>query len=188
MGYHLSSLASLPVDDDVDLYIFVVGNGIRSRQQQELRENFLNIAREIGQEAVIVDGFDENLFSREVIAKYFGEKQKGIDILFPALVLSDTHPDHLHSESFKIIISLRRAEEKYGDLPAFFGALVRFAQGSNPDFLRDIGSEESGVTTLLEKANKIFTLQPNFIGIGVNINAAIEIWLDRMRGVRVGNG
>ncbi|MBB3392809.1 hypothetical protein FHT82_005598 [Rhizobium sp. BK275] len=188
MGYHLSSLASLPIDDDVDLYIFIVGNGIRSRQQEELRGNFLNIAREIGQDAVIVDGFDENLFSKEVISRYFGENQEGLEDLFPALVLTDTHPDHLHLESFKIIISLRRAEQKYGDLAAFFSALVRFAQGRNPDFLRDVGREESDVATLLERANRIFMLQPNFIGIGVNINAAIEIWLNRMRGVRVGNG
>ena len=51
MGYELHSLASLPVNDEVTIYIFVIDGNWKSGRFQVLEDNFRNIAREIGADA-----------------------------------------------------------------------------------------------------------------------------------------
>ena len=44
MGYMLSSLAKLPLDSDIDLYIFVINGGWRGGAQDLIEQNFARLA------------------------------------------------------------------------------------------------------------------------------------------------
>ncbi len=52
MAYMLSSLAELPVDSDVNFYIFVINGGWSGGTSEIIERNFARIAQEIGPNAV----------------------------------------------------------------------------------------------------------------------------------------
>ena len=58
MGYMLNTLGNLPIDDDINLYIFVVNGGWSGGLYDVIESNFSNIAQRIGKNAVIVKGLD----------------------------------------------------------------------------------------------------------------------------------
>ncbi len=93
MGYMLSSLAELPIDNTVGFYIFAVApHGWKSGLYDVVENNFTNIARAIGQEAVIVKGLNEDLFGDEVCKTYLGEHYSILLDDLPALLITNTHP------------------------------------------------------------------------------------------------
>ena len=53
MGYLLNSLSNLPIDESVTLYIFVIDGTWDTEHTAALRRNFHQIARAIGNNAVI---------------------------------------------------------------------------------------------------------------------------------------
>jgi hypothetical protein len=179
MGYHLSSLATLPIQDDIDLYFFVVGEGLASAEGDELQRNFLNIARQIGKNAVIAQGLDENLWSKELMTKYFGVGAMDFFHLLPAILVTDAHPDDLTADSLRIVVPLRAAKQKYGDLPSFFRAMIMFARRENPDFIKAISENRNTLADVVGKANEILLLEPNVAGVGVNLNAAVKRWVQQ---------
>lgn len=176
MGYQLSGLSSLPIDDDVNLYIFVLGDGFQSAEYHAVQENFAPIASQIGEHAVLAQGFDIKKWTGELKSKYLG---KGAWGMLPALLLTDTHPDRLRPDSLRMVIPLNTAVEKYGSLTAFFAALTAFARGERPDFLKDFA--ENKFLDAVKHANDVIVLQPNVMGFGINLNNAVGKWIERRR-------
>jgi hypothetical protein len=72
MGYVLNQLANLPVDDNVNFYIFVVNGQYREPLYEMVQQNFMEIARSIGNHAIIAVGTDEKQFTTAVAEKYLG--------------------------------------------------------------------------------------------------------------------
>ena len=69
MGYALSSLGNLPVQDEITLYVFIVGTGWKSDAYRDLEENFMELARRIGPAAVLAKGFEPESWSSQVCEK-----------------------------------------------------------------------------------------------------------------------
>ncbi len=169
MGYALSSLGNLPVQEDVSLYIFVVGGAWRDEAYEAIQRNFMELARRIGPAAVIAKGFEPQMWSSQVCDRYLGKSFEVLYDVFPALLLTDAHPDRLSEKSMRLLIPLRDAERRFGGMPAFFEALSEFARTRSTDFLKRFEDKP----TLGAKAWSVLELKPNFFGFGVNIKELV---------------
>jgi hypothetical protein len=177
MGYMLSSLAELPVDDTVGFYIFAVApHGWEGGLYDVVENNFSKIARAIGQDAVIVKGLNEELFSEQVCKTYLGKHYSNLLDDLPALLITNTHPEQTTEETSKLFVPLRRAEEKFGSVDAFLSRLIRFVRDGDQSFL-DLFQREDD---LIREGANMLELKPNFCRIDININAIID-WLIKRR-------
>ena len=170
MGYQLTSLGNLPIENDVDLYIFVVNGNWHGGRYEILEKNFSNIAQQIGARSVIAKGFEENLWSTEICRKYLGKSYDDLFKHLPALLLTDSHPDRIREDSLRLLIPLRNAEERFGDLESFFRSLSKFAKFGNSEFLDNFSDQRDWKRA----GNDIIDLKPNFFGIGINLNEFIR--------------
>lgn len=170
MGYDISSLCRLPIDDAVEYYVFDIGGGWKGDTHEAFTRNFRILAERFGPEAVLVRGFTPAHITDEVIERYFGPHGKDLGHLMPALLITDSHPDHLTEDSLRLVISLRHAETEFGNLEAFLDALVLFVRDGDETLLKRFSEREKR----FDAANEIIDLKPNFFGVGININALIE--------------
>lgn len=170
MGYALSSLGNLPVQDSISLYIFVVGTGWKGDPAYEaIEQNFMELAQRIGPTAVIAKGFEPEMWSDQVCKRYLGKGVETMYDVFPALLLTDAHPEQLAEASLRLLVPLRKAEERFGGVPAFFDALIDFAKTRNPVFLTRFEEKPS----LSARAWSVLELKPNFFGFGVNLKELV---------------
>lgn len=165
MGYMLTSLGNLPVQDDISLYIFVVNGRWRGEFNDLIEKNFGALAKQIGPNSVIAKGFDPEAWSDQVCSKYLGKDTKTMIDVLPALLLTDAHPDRLTNKSLRLLVPLRDAEKRFGGVETFFAALSDFAKSRDPAFLARFEDQES----LKSKAWSILELKPNFFGFGINL-------------------
>jgi hypothetical protein len=93
----------------------------------------------------------------------------------PALLITNDHPDDLKVDSLRLIVPLQHAENHFGNWHQFFESLAQFVRGENDDFARRF--EDTG--DLLDASNKVVMLQPNFFGLGLNINELLDRWRAR---------
>jgi hypothetical protein len=131
MGYLVNKLANLPVDNDVDWYIFVVREVFRDKYTKAIEDNFYNIARSIGDRAIIVDGLDQQQWAEEVAERYLGQDWWRYQRSFPALIISDSHPDEIRADTFRMFVPLATVEERFGGWSQFFRALTDFVLRKN---------------------------------------------------------
>ena len=73
MGYALSNLGNLPIQDEIDLYIFVVGSSWKDETYEAIENNFMELARRIGPKAVIAKGFEPEAWSSQICDRYLGK-------------------------------------------------------------------------------------------------------------------
>ena len=177
MGYMLSSLAELPVDNTVGFYVFSVAHrGWQGGLSDIIDRNFTEIARAIGQDSVIVKGLQEELFSEEVCRTYLGRHYSVLLSEMPALLITNAHPSNVTESTFKLFTPLKRAEEKFGSIDAFLSRLVLFVRDRDQTFLDLFQREED----FARDGANMLELKPNFCGIGININAILD-WLLKRR-------
>src|SRR5687768_13152510 len=114
MGYMLTDLAHLPLDEDVTLYIFVLDNSWGGYDSERLRQNFPKLAAAIGKHAVIVSGLNEERWPGEIAQRYLGKHHQDLAHLLPALLLSDAHPNNLREKSMRLLVPLDDAKDRFG--------------------------------------------------------------------------
>jgi len=169
MGYALSSLGNLPVQNNISIYIFVINGGWRGGMHDIIEKNFMELARRIGPNAVIAKGFNPEIWSDEVCGKYLGKSTKTLIDVLPALLLTDKHPDLLDNKSLRLLIPLRDAEKRFGGIEIFFHALTEFALNRDASFLSRFEERSS----LGQKAWSVFELKPHFFGFGINLKELV---------------
>ena len=177
MGYLLKTLGNLPVQDNVNVYIFAIGGSWDGGLIGVINKNYLKIADAIGEDAIIVRGFNEEFFGEEVAQKYFGFSTRDDRIwnLLPSILVTDTHPDQLNDNSLKILFPLEQIETNFASIDQFLSQLVAFAKNGDEKFLQSIKETNS----FLEVANEVVSLQPNFFGFGINLNNLINRFIGR---------
>jgi hypothetical protein len=173
MGYMVKSLASLPVNDGIDLYIFTINGNFIGGDYELVTKNFEYLAMKFGDSAAIVKGFDE-YFSDELSRRYLGKGMEELWDVLPALLITDAHPEQISDDTLRLLVPLHHVEQKFSSFEIFFKELINFTKTKNPRFLEKFEEKRSWVTDVLN----IVDLKPNFFGIGVNINA----FVDRVRG------
>jgi hypothetical protein len=165
MGYMLSSLGNLPVQNDISFYIFIVNGRWRGQFDDLIERNFSALAKEIGPNSVIAKGFEAEVWSDQVCSKYLGRTTKTMIDVLPALLLTDAHPGSLTERSLRLLVPLRDAEKRFGGLDVFFRALAEFAKTRNPAFLTRFEDRES----FGGKAWSVLELKPSIFGFGINL-------------------
>lgn len=143
MGYILSSLGNLPVQEDISLYIFVVNGRWKGEFNDAIEKNFGALAKQIGPNSVIAKGFDPEGWSDQVCSKYLGKDTKTMKNVLPALLLTDSHPDKLTDKSLRLLVPLRDADKRFGGIETFFAALADFSKSRNPEFLARFEDKET---------------------------------------------
>jgi hypothetical protein len=175
MGYYLNALGNIPLDKEIDFYIFIINGQFRDELYDIIDRNFPNLAASIGSRAVIARGTQPAAFSSDVARKYLGKDHRALFHLIPALLITNAHPNELSDESLRLLVPLREAEKRFEGWSHFFKLLSDFAQGKDDAFLSRFQSEESA----LDVANRVVTLNPTVFGCGINLNAFIDWWRSR---------
>lgn len=174
MGYVLNQLSNLPVDDNINFYIFVINGQYHDPLYDTIQKNFFEIAREIGTNAVVAMGTDRKAFTTSVARKYLGDgnSDSSFTALLPALLITNDHPENLKENSLRLVVPLKHAEANFGNWHSFFDSLAQFVRGENDVFARKFEDKAD----LIDAANRVVMLQPNFFGFGVNVNALLKMW------------
>jgi hypothetical protein len=165
MGYLVNKLASIKIDDDVSIYIFVINGQFRGEYFEVVERHFRDIARNLGDHGVIAQGLNE-FFSDEVCRTYLGRSIETLWDLLPAVLVTDAHPERLTDKSMRIVIPLSKAKEKFGNLDTFFRGLSEFCRNRSETFLARLEQKDDW----FDHVEKVVELKPEFMGISVNIN------------------
>jgi hypothetical protein len=189
MGLTLHSLGELPVEARRSYYIYLLDYGWDEPFGQTLRDNFDKMAALASRtDAVVIRGVGSRHFEDEVLSWHHINGQPGDEIL-PAILITTRHPrDFRNSQSYDCDRS---------SYPADRMAFIR---------LREVCRSPTDVVDLLEKIfrdirhKKALTdfqvarelsrgkkgaivdaliLEPNFAGIGVNLNYILNFLLGR---------
>jgi hypothetical protein len=167
MGYHLNALANLPIDGDVNFYVFVINGQYQEPLYEIVQRNFTNIARSIGSNAVIAQGLDPCHFTDEVAERYLGRGSRDYFQFLPALLITNAHPEQVTKDTIRLFVPLREAEERFGGWPQFFKMLADFVQGTSGEFIDKFRQKEDW----FKDANNIVEMKPGLFGFAVNLNA-----------------
>lgn len=172
MGYKLSSLVRLPLEDDIEMYVFSIGDGLWNGGLHEVvHKNFDILAREIGPNAIIVEALRAE-FHGEVVEKYLGKHYHELKNVMPALLITDSHPDNLTGESLRILIPLGDVHQHYPVVDQFLSDLAAFARGESDGLLKRL---EEGVGPLEATAEIVRVSLPVVPGfVAVNLNHAVK--------------
>lgn len=178
MGYILNQLGNLAVDDTVKKYIYIAKPSYQDDLSEQITRNFFEIAKEIGDNAVILAGTHPNLWLDQVGTTYFGKDWPLYEDLMPALIITDSHPEEVTAESERIVIPLARIDDMYDkNWSRFFVLLTEYARGENTRLKDRLQS----ATDAFDKANKIISIKPSFLGISINFNEIISSIIEDAR-------
>ena len=172
MGYYLNELANLPVDENINFYIFVVNGQFREQLYQTVQDNFATIAHSIGSQAVVAAGTDPKAFSSDVARTYFGTDDREYLEMLPAMLITNTHPAKLTKDSARLFVPLRDAEERFGGWAQFFSLLSEYVRGESDEFVKRFERRED----LIAAGNKVISFRPGILGFSVNVNELIDRW------------
>jgi len=140
MGYYLTKLTNLPIEEDIDIYIFIINEySWKGGLLESIQNNFKKLADSIGPRAIIIEGTSKRFYG-EVVEKYLGSNYEKLKSLLPALLITDTHPEKLTEESLRVIIPLREVDSQYEIIDNFLCDLVALARGENDNLLRTLES------------------------------------------------
>jgi hypothetical protein len=176
MGYHLNTLMNLPVDEDVQFYIFLVKEPYNDEDSKKVLDNFKEIAKGLGDHAVIAQGLAEESFPDEVLRAYMGENMGRYAHMLPALLVTNDHPEQVKASTLRLFVPLATVEKRYGTWATFFRLVKNFVTGKDDEFL--VKFNDHGTAIDLNKAIGIkIPLGP----ISVNLNEFIEWWSKRRK-------
>lgn len=168
MGYKLSSLVKLPVDDTVSLYVFSIGDDLWNGGLGEIvHKNFDNIAREIGGDAIIVGALSEH-FHGEVVETYLGVHYQILQNELPALLITDAHPNSLTEKSMRVLIPLHKAHQVYPRIDYFLSDLAAFARGDSNELLVVLENGLGAKEALDDIVKFNIPLIPGIISVNLN--------------------
>ncbi|MGI3042316.1 hypothetical protein ACRTDM_11265 [Shewanella algae] len=177
MGYRVSSLKKTPKVPGIELYVFVVGDlEWNSGFAQKIMDNFNLIARRLGEKGAIVaphDGLDLSDELSENVNQLACKDKDILDFLKngyrngAGLLLMSSHPDELTQDDLVMYSTIELLEHKFGSLEIFFAELYEFSNSKNEGFKNKFAEPKRG---FVAEAFKMLDLNPNFCGIGINLN------------------
>ena len=177
MGYVLNALGNLPVDGTVRSYIFVLKPTYNDELTDAVERNFREIAREIGNNAIIAAGLDEKRWLEEVGPTYLGQDWPAYQELLPALLITDSHPDDVANDSKRIFIPLAEVPKRYPTWTAFFRLLVQHVRGESNELLNLLQPKKDAFTVI----DGILKIKPGIFGINIDFNALAGAARDQLK-------
>ena len=193
MGYKISNLANLP-ENHGDFHAFIVGEGT-GPQLDWMHVNFDRLAKEIGPDAVVVQGHDQTLTEDIVALLQRYSNDQTTDFLGEGLILfvSEGHPQTTMKPVFMFPLTL--IDERSDDSVGYMAAVVdRVIRAICSDEFFDLVTKESPnsysmhyggglIFQFLTRLNEIIELKPNIVGFGINFNEIIQAKLESYKRV-----
>jgi hypothetical protein len=180
MAMIASDIATIPTTG-FNWYVLFLEDRYDDPIKIELSSNFLALGQEVGRNALVVRGFDEDTFYSsvyEAVTLYDDEWHQ--KMTRPALLISDTAPRLLLEEPNKlkaaklILIPLSQLRSKGP------GAIVDLLRNlvlalRDEDAVRLLVQLDSdGIKRKWGWLTKYLDLKPSFMGFGINLNAVLE--------------
>jgi hypothetical protein len=134
-----------------------------------IERNFGKIANEIGDNAIIAAGLNEEAFLNEVGQKYLGEDWPLYQNLCPALLITDSHPENITEASKRIFIPLNEVQKYYGNWTTFFRLLVKHARNESDELSSRLQTNSDAFDVL----DQVFKIRPGFMGISIDFNGLV---------------
>ncbi len=193
MGYRISSLLELE-SNLTDWHAILLGYGRNRWIDAWVDSNFNALARDIGKAGVVVAGLDEQLsidvekfferyaetFPQELFSNALScvlsrgalSVTQNRVLVFPLAVGEEVNTDDAASLAGHLVIEIISAIES--------DEVERLAQRLGSQEIELEGGLSVALTTLSDM-NSVIELKPNIAGIGVNLNASIDSFLDKFR-------
>lgn len=190
MGYRVSGLAHVPTNPD-DWHLYVAGT-FTDDEDAWLNNNFNQLAKDIGAKGIIVAGHDADAFTDTVI-KFFEkyrtkptESEPLENQLYQMAFAVVSKGDLLSTRRPAYFVPLSLGEAPIADASRFMSAMISkivnsIAADDVPALMKKLGATEyklkdgsNAFLATLRHLNEVLLLEPNVIGIGVNLNRAIE--------------
>ena len=185
MGFHVSTLHNLPTGS-IRHFVHVIdlSGGLHA---QWIEKNLHILARTFGKDAGLVVG-PQNLtaelyqFLKRNVTD-FGAVEK---LLYSAtcLVISEGHLAHTQSAVYILPLSLPESSPEAHDMIDTLLRMLGDALQTErlEEFVNELGAVQVGLSAVgggvlvctLRRLNAVLELKPNFAGLGLNLNAAIE--------------
>ena len=126
-----------------DWYFFLLQDGLADQLRAEIEDNFDRLGKIVGQDAVVIRGYDQRRFQREVREAYAGMMPKLKEVLPPAIFITDVHPAKLENYDAggggQFMVFPLRAIADRGSMADFLSRLVEAIE--DPDALATLRAE-----------------------------------------------
>lgn len=127
MGYSCTTLGSVRRLGRFEWYIFLLQDGLSDQLRSEIENNFDQLGRSVGEEAVVIRGYDPQRFRREVQEAYAGIYPRLQQIRPPALFVTDLSPARLSDPEAGgrfMIFPLSNFRQDEGSVADFLSSMV----------------------------------------------------------------
>jgi hypothetical protein len=173
MSYGCTTLGSLVRLQQFEWYIFLLQDGLSDQLRTEIETNFDRLGQIVGENAVVIRGYDPQGFRREVHEAYGGMYPRLQEVSPPALFVTDVPPARLGDAKAAgrfIVFPLRGFRREDGSVADFLSSLA--------DALADpeaIAALEQSPPGLFERRwqwlNRYLTMRPAFMGFSADLGA-----------------
>jgi hypothetical protein len=157
----------------VNLYVFVVdqvGAPLSdSVSRRSLKENFLQIAGDLGPTAALIQGSDHEQMTNDLLAvmsesEVVGELVRVGAERHPGLLILGAHPRELGDEDLVLLAPFSRLVSSPDSFERFFSSLADFAHGRGVAFLESFTEFTGRAEAALQSIG-----ESDFIGVGKNL-------------------
>ena len=186
MGLHIHSLGRLPIEIKKDYYVFLLDYGWNEPLGNALKDNFEKMAEMASlNNAVVMKGVQGCHFEDEVLSWYNVNGLKGEEIL-PAILITTVHPGEIKEGGFVsadkkklfsdniIVIPLRDHCKNTTDVAVLINNIFNDIESKkmlkNFTVINELSKGKNGAVV------DSLILQPNFMGIGLNLNKLLEFF------------
>ena len=173
MGYSCTSLGSVKRLNQFEWYIFLLHDGLSDQLRSDIEENFDQLGRNVGEEAVVIRGYDPQRFRREVQEAYAGMYPRLREVRPPALFVTDLAPARLQEPEPAgkfMIFPLRGFRREDGSVADFLSSLADAL--ADPEAMAALEQSPPG---LFERRwqwlNRYLTMRPAFMGFSADLGA-----------------
>jgi hypothetical protein len=180
MGFMARSVARIPATG-YEWYVTVLEDAWRDSISEELRTNFEPFVAKTGPSVLVVRGLNPEPFSYEVLRAY----GLAAEPTMPALLISDASPSEVEKRRVQganvktIVIPLRTRKSAGGTVQSVLAEVVKALQDKEAlDALQGLDRSQ------VEKKwgwLRMLELKPNFMGLGLNVNQALEDFVFRSK-------
>ncbi|MGE0104964.1 MAG: hypothetical protein AB7H86_03230 [Blastocatellales bacterium] len=190
MGLMIHSLARVPLTTDRDYFIYLLDYGWDEPIADTLRKNFNKMAKLASEyKAVVIMGLEGSHFNNEVLSFHNINGQPGDEVL-PAILITTRHPHAFRDDSS---YNYRMLRENFTDRMLLIPLkkicktpqdVVLLIEKMFNDIEQKKTLADFQVVQELKKGKQgaladALLLEPNFAGIGINLNSIINYLLGR---------
>ncbi len=186
MGFVATDLATVPIDPRYSWYLFLLEDHWQDDLRRQLADNFMNLAREVGSNSLVVRGAHPEQFYSQVLYEYaLSDRMDRREKILPAILVTDTPPRELRHNDAAVpgariaLFPLASMAARPADLTAFLQVLC--ATVRSPEAMEDLKRlDKDDARRRWGWITRYLELKPSFFGFGVDIDAMIDDFWHRV--------